>query len=225
MIPVGSARKPIRWQYYQEPDRRNLYDTWAALINLRTSNSTFLTTNYTLNLAGDIKTIYLNDNNMDVVVVGNFDVTPKLPSIGFQHDGWWYEYFSGDSIQVSNNNHVIPLDEGDYRLYTDVKLPAPIFTVPTSVEEIAFDHGSFPMLLWPNPSHGTAELMYTLEGSAVVSIQVFDLSGRQVANLSEDRMAPGTYTVDLDGSNWGAGRYVVRVQAGDEQGWKFMDIK
>lgn len=223
--PCRICPKPIRWQYYQEPNRRNLYDTWAALINLRTSNSTFLTTNYTLNLAGDIKTIYLNDNNMDVVVVGNFDVTPKLPSIGFQHDGWWYEYFSGDSIQVSNNNHVIPLDEGDYRLYTDVKLPAPIFTVPTSVEEIAFDHGSFPMLLWPNPSHGATELMYTLEGSAEVSIQVFDLSGRQVANLREERKAPGTYTVELDGSSWGAGRYVVRVQAGDEQGWKFMDIK
>lgn len=222
--PCRVCPKPIKWNYYQDPDRRDLYNVWSALIKLKTTYPTFKTTNYTLNLAGDIKTLYLYDNAMNVVIAGNFDVIPKIPNIGFPNDGWWYEYFSGDSIEVTNNNRVIALDEGAYKLYTDVKLPAPVFTVPIGLEA-DLKPLDLPLLIWPNPTEGMAELAYTLDQAGEVSIEVFDLSGRQVANLQEGTKVPGAYGIQLDGSQWGAGRYVVKIRAGNRQGWKFMDVQ
>ena len=43
----------------------------------------------------------------------------------FNIQGWWYEYFSGDSINVTGNYN-FTLEPGEYRVYTDQKLNIPI---------------------------------------------------------------------------------------------------
>jgi hypothetical protein len=44
---------------------------------------------------------------------------------------------------------------------------------------------------------------------------VYDLLGREVAVLVNERKAPGKYEVNFDGSNLAGGVYFYRLQAGD----------
>lgn len=222
--PCQLCNKPILWNYYQEPERRHLFQVWRALIDLKKTYPAFQSTNFDVDVTGEIKTVRLYDNAMDVVTVGNFGVEPRLPNVSFPHGGWWYEYFTGDSIQVNGSSQALSFDPGEYRLYTDVSLPAPDLTVPVS-REPSVNLGFFPMLLWPNPSHGQAKLSYSLSEGAIVEVWVFDLTGREVAHLPQGRQARGEYQIGLDGTAWGAGEYIVRVQAGNRQAWKLFQVK
>ena len=44
--PLGP--KPIRWDYYTEPDRKNLYDNFSALAELKKSNPAFSSDNFSI---------------------------------------------------------------------------------------------------------------------------------------------------------------------------------
>ena len=222
--PCPLCPKPILWNYYDEPARRRLYQVTRALIDLKKSYTAFRTNNFQLNVGGTVKTVVLNDPGMSVVVVGNFGMNPQLPNVSFPNTGWWYEYFSGDSIDVLGSNQVIAMNEGEYRLYTNVKLPSPDLSVPTSSEQPTVK-GELPLVLWPNPSTGQASLRYQMESPGQVDITVYDLSGRWVETVFSGRRGVGQYVHELDGSEWADGRYVVRVTAGEQYGWLFMDLK
>ncbi len=73
--------KPIRWDYYQNPERRALYDVYSKLLKLRTTSnylSTFTNGSMAYNLAGAIKWLSTSGDSLKVMVYGNFDVVHKL---------------------------------------------------------------------------------------------------------------------------------------------------
>lgn len=118
------GNKPIRWDYYQNPNRYRLYSFYATMNRLRGEYSVFNTSNFTLSVAGKIKTMVLNENDTQVIVVGNFDVFAQEATINFSHEGWWYDYFNGDSIQVSSTSLKLLLQPGEYRMFSSARLEA-----------------------------------------------------------------------------------------------------
>jgi endoglucanase len=75
---------------------------------------------------------------------------------------------------------------------------------------------------YPNPFNPKTVVSYQLpalsgvEGSVVseVRLGVYDLLGREVALLVNERKAPGTYEVLFDGTNLSSGVYICRLNAG-----------
>ncbi len=51
-------------------------------------------------------------------------------------------------------------------------------------------------------------------GTSDVRLVVYDLLGREVALLANERQAPGTYTMRFDGSKLASGVYLYRLTAG-----------
>ncbi|MCK4746195.1 MAG: Por secretion system protein, partial [Bacteroidales bacterium] len=94
------CNKPLQWDYYDVGNRRKLYQVWSALINLKINEPAFESGNFYLNVSGAVKRIEINHSDMDVRIIGNFDVVEQPGSPSFSHTGWWYDYFSGDSINV-----------------------------------------------------------------------------------------------------------------------------
>jgi hypothetical protein len=47
-----------------------------------------------------------------------------------------------------------------------------------------------------------------------VKLQVFDLLGREVATLVDERKAPGDYTLRFDAGRLASGAYLYRLRAG-----------
>jgi hypothetical protein len=67
----------------------------------------------------------------------------------------------------------------------------------------------------PNPFNPTTAISYQLPADSRVSVTVYNLSGRMVANLVEGWQPAGAHEVTFDGSKLSSGQYFVRLQAGD----------
>ncbi len=118
---IGDCRvdpKPVRWDYYEDPNRKKLYDVWADLIYLKKNYDVFRTTDFSLDVWGGHKFIYLNHESRNVVVIGNFMVEQQDVTPTFQHTGTWYEFFSDETIEVNDVNYTITLAPGEYRIYS-----------------------------------------------------------------------------------------------------------
>lgn len=131
-----TSPKPIRWDYLDVVAREKLYRVMGELFKLRNTYSVFHTESVSFNLSTDLyKRIELRNSpytdtpaspdQMNVVIIGNFDVTPQTRSVAFPHAGTWYHYFSNeDPLSIPAVNASITLQPGEFRIYTDVQLPA-----------------------------------------------------------------------------------------------------
>jgi hypothetical protein len=54
----------------------------------------------------------------------------------------------------------------------------------------------------PNPFNPTTIIKYELFEATYVKLKVFDLIGKEIANLFEGSQGPGTYSVEFDASNY-----------------------
>ncbi len=67
---------------------------------------------------------------------------------------------------------------------------------------------------YPNPFNPSTTIRYRLAADAQVSLRVYDLAGREVANLYEGQMNAGMHEVTWNASQQASGVYFVRMQAG-----------
>jgi len=72
---------------------------------------------------------------------------------------------------------------------------------------------------YPNPFNAGSTIVYDVPGTvsknaaaSVVTLRVYDILGRRVATLVDDRQAPGEYAVRFDGSAKASGVYFFRVE-------------
>ena len=164
-----TGEKPIRWDYYQDPDRSRLFKTVAAIIKLK-NYAAFNTRNFSMSVGGYAKRINLYDSTMNVVVIGNFKVTSQSINPNFPSAGKWYDYLDGDSISVSDASASVTLSPGEYHIYTSVRLPKPDIGGTSSVEKSSNNlPASFTLSQnYPNPfpaSDGTGNPTTTIKYS------------------------------------------------------------
>jgi hypothetical protein len=68
---------------------------------------------------------------------------------------------------------------------------------------------------YPNPFNPTTDIQFQIAASAPVRLSVFDLTGREVAVLVDEKKGPGSYEVTFDASRLASGVYLYRLQSGD----------
>jgi len=68
---------------------------------------------------------------------------------------------------------------------------------------------------YPNPFNPTTGIRYQVPGVSDVRLVVYDLLGRDVAVLVDERKAPGSYEVKFDAAGLASGVYFYRMTAGD----------
>jgi hypothetical protein len=67
---------------------------------------------------------------------------------------------------------------------------------------------------YPNPFNPTTAISYQLSAVSDVKLVVYDLLGREVATLVNERKAPGKYEATFDASRLASGVYIYRLSAG-----------
>lgn len=67
---------------------------------------------------------------------------------------------------------------------------------------------------YPNPFNPATQITYELPQASEVRLEVFDMSGRQVASIVNERVSAGTHTANFDASRLSSGVYLYRLQAG-----------
>jgi 1,4-alpha-glucan branching enzyme len=113
--------KPIRWDYFADPNRKSLYDAFAKFIKLKKNNSIFNSVNTTFNLTGAIKHIKLVEGNNTVFVVGNFDVQNQNANIDFGASGSWFDAV-GTPINLSTNTYTATFAPGEFHIFSKIAL-------------------------------------------------------------------------------------------------------
>ncbi|MDX1670823.1 MAG: alpha-amylase family glycosyl hydrolase, partial [Balneolaceae bacterium] len=122
-----TGEKPIKWDYYADVDRIRVYKTFKALLRLRNSHPAFTSVNsqVSMNVGSALKRINISHPEMEVSVIGNFDVTNGSIQPAFSTSGPWYNYFTGDTLNVSDTDTTITLKPGEFHIYTTQKFEAP----------------------------------------------------------------------------------------------------
>lgn len=175
--------KPVRWDYLEEYYRARLFDVTSAMIHLKTNYETFCTNDYVFNDGNFfLKTVHLNHPDMDAVCLVNFrtrgtEINPK-----FQYPGTWYEFFTGDSLIVSNVNEKLPFEAGEYRIYTSKRIvPASGFL--SSTEDLLERRAS----VYPVPANSGNILHVELEElEQIDQAELLSVDGRrQVLNMNQ----------------------------------------
>ena len=119
---VGSSdeyrthRKPIRWDYLNDTNRKALYDALSKIITWRTSNEDYYGQD---NLS--VHTWKTGDSNMGgktlvmdrVIVVANFTNTQATTTVNVPQTGEWTNLMTGAKVQVGSS-YTVSLPANDY---------------------------------------------------------------------------------------------------------------
>jgi 1,4-alpha-glucan branching enzyme len=120
--------KPIRWDYLQQPGRKELHDVYSALIKLRFDPSfanQFISNTSQHNFSAGFKWMTLDK----IVVIGNFDVTTQSGTVTFPSTGTWSDYLNGTTKEVSNVSQSFTLQPGEYHVFTKTAVAPPVSVV------------------------------------------------------------------------------------------------
>jgi len=197
------CNKPIRWDYFTS-NREKLYYVFKALNELKTNYDVFNTSDFSLIQSENTKVLQLFGNEMDVVILGNFDVEAKDINPYFPGAGEWYEYYSGDTLNVSDTEELITLDPGEYRMFTTLALNKP--DIPLNIgDNSAFTENS--INVYPNPSSDIFYFDVRKIKSQQGELHLYDIKGQQVFSRSID----GQDIVRYNSSEIPSGIYFFRI--------------
>ena len=80
--------------------------------------------------------------------------------------------------------------------------------------------------IYPNPFNSTTTITYGLDKSTPTYLAVYDLSGRLVETLVEEKMEAGVYVVTWQADGFPSGLYLLRLAAsGDILSSKMLLVK
>jgi hypothetical protein len=68
---------------------------------------------------------------------------------------------------------------------------------------------------YPNPFNPQTKIKFTLPQSGIITLVVYDISGREVVKLVNEKLSTGTYEYSFDGSGLSSGVYFYRLLAED----------
>jgi photosystem II stability/assembly factor-like uncharacterized protein len=68
---------------------------------------------------------------------------------------------------------------------------------------------------YPNPFNPTTAIQYDLPRSADVKLEIFDILGRKIETLVNEKQAAGHHALIWDGQDKPSGEYFCKIQAGD----------
>lgn len=140
-------------------------------------------------------------------------------------------YYSSD-----NGDNWIPINSGLPNLSTGIITPVGSFVVnpegyvfagttasgvyrsvnsTTSIKDIENPQLSFFLSQnYPNPFNPSTVIIYQLPTAGNVKLKVYDLLGREVANLVEEYKLAGSHEIEFNAGNLTSGVYFYRLQAG-----------
>ncbi len=213
------GEKPVRWNYFDVPERRALYDAYAALIRLKKQPG-MANPSVKSSLAPSFKWMQLAHDSLNAALAANFDVTVVKKSMGLPKAGKWYDYMTGDSLTIGAVDTVFTFFPGQYRLLLDRKIEqGPSAGIAGKQERQAptIDVANF-----PNPFNEGTSIRFDLPETSFVRVTLFDVRGRLTRTLQSGVMPPGRQTLTWDGRDESGvpaagGVYFCRIEAGELQ--------
>ncbi|WP_288994765.1 alpha-amylase family glycosyl hydrolase [uncultured Polaribacter sp.] len=176
------GNKPILWNYFNNQERKDIYNTWNKLIQLKLKYDIFKTSDFTLDVANilGLKKIQLSSPNSPeikyITIVGNFSTTTQNINPTLQKTGVWYDLLDNNKAQnFTNTNNLISLAPGEFKILASA--PATLAT-----ENLILNHE---VLIYPNPVKNSFRLNIKSN-----KLTLFDINGKKVKEFN------GAFNID-----------------------------
>ena len=111
-----TGRKPVRWEYFEDANRRALYDAMAKVISWRTSHQDYYGQDNLAVHSWKVADANMGDKTLvmdKVIVVANFNNAESTTTINNPNAGEWTNLMTGEKVQV-NASHSFSLGASDY---------------------------------------------------------------------------------------------------------------
>ncbi|AHW59615.1 Por secretion system C-terminal sorting domain-containing protein [Draconibacterium orientale] len=194
------SEKPPYWNYLENTDRTDLFQVMAKLNELKQQYDVFSPDDAEYSLAGITKWYKLSKGDNHVVGLGNFDVTENNIVVTFPSSGKYYEFFSGDSIEVNNTNQTFTFAPGEYRLYSTQQFEEPRIITDIDEPEVM----SSDLQVYPNPASSKLSIV---SDKTISTVQLYSIAGTlqyQASDLRKNKL-------EIDMQHFTPGVYLIRV--------------
>lgn len=124
----------------------------------------------------------------------NLRLDPSGLIIGEQYDAF---------IQVQHNTII----EGVLWINVNLSVLDPTIVVSDDAVPLTFGISS----VYPNPFNPETTIKFSLESDADISLSVYDLSGREISVLVNDRLSAGEYSIPFTAHSLPSGVYLLRL--------------
>ena len=173
------GRKPVKWEYFQEPSRKKLYDVYCAVNKLKTKQAAMSSSDFTTSYTGTTKSLTIKHADFDLILVGNYGVFPEEATVTFTKTGWWYNYLTGDSVQVTDLTTKFVINPSGFRLLTSKKIAnsSTITALPGNGISSKMAMQSF-----PNPFVNEVVFSIDSETSEQATMSIYSIGGKLVHN-------------------------------------------
>lgn len=205
--------KPIRWDYYDVPARRELYEVTGGLIRLRSGYDEFHTDDFVVETSAPGKKVQLFGDDFDVVALANLGMTTTQISQAFPSAGEWHDVFTGEVRNVISPNILTSLEPGEWHVYTSEPVSIPV-NAPHLTRE-----NDFALSIVPNPSRQGNEvfIVYEIPTTEQVHLEVFNLQGQSVLSRALGVQTEGLQQITLN-ETLSSGTYFIKITAGQQVG-------
>ena len=217
--PCRLCEKPIRWDYFDDLERRKLYQTFQELIDLRKQYPIFNSANTEVDLyvgsSTGKKRIRLSYNDDKAVIIGNFNVVPQSIDPQYFHTGIWYDFFTGDSIHVSDINDPFYLNPGEFHILSNFYMDPPEENIlRTHSEEVFLPNTIEINQNYPNPFNSSTLIQISSNENRHIRLEIFDIKGELIDTLMDEYFTPGIRTIQWNASSVPSGIYIARISSG-----------
>ncbi|PWJ35009.1 alpha-amylase family glycosyl hydrolase [Sediminitomix flava] len=199
-----TGRKPVKWEYYDDPVRRDLYDFYSLVLNLRQNHDVFHNlTGYTLDGNNWVKQLHFQNADTTVSVMVNMEAyNTSDPNNAGHYEyfdvptgkyGSYYEAVSGQWEQLNGNYR---LYAGDIKIFSNYELSSEMQQFVSSarrqLSSVVETSTSFSLNVFPNPNNGSFKVQ--LGGVEKANLSIYTSEGvlvyaNEVSN-SEDIQLP-----------------------------------
>ena len=142
--------------------------------------------------------------------------------LGGGKDSLWYSSDFGSSwlrfsLTLKEYNRVIDIKKdltNQLFFSTDFEGIFEIDIITNIGEEPVYSYNYSLSQNYPNPFNPVTKIKYSVPGSEIVKIKVYDVLGSEIAVLVNEEKSAGTYEVDWDASRFSSGVYFYQLNAG-----------
>jgi glycosidase len=204
-----TGNKPFNWSFQTNANRMSVYNSISKLAKLK-QHVSFGSDNYSYNVSGSGKFLKVSHDSMNSIIIGNFDVVNLNITPVFHHTGWWYNYISLDSINITDVNKVVSILPGEYLVYTDVNLNKNKTSGGTFTNEI---NDISTVNIYPNPTNQNATVSIDFKNYSNLELAIYDVVGKNVYEYqNKNEYFYGVQNFDLDLAKLQKGLYIVSVK-------------
>jgi hypothetical protein len=120
-----TGKKPVKWEYMDDPARKALYNTYSSLLKFRRENPRFFDADASFRwyVSGNEwpgRYLFNSVDGKNIAIFGNFGSGSQTISVELPHNGNWYNYYNRDEVWTGKN-HAPTLKEGEFIFLVDWK--------------------------------------------------------------------------------------------------------